>query len=230
MINEAEFVGLNDRPALLALSSPEWIDATRTVLNDVGYKVHAASNHDDFIVRYGRIQYQVVLLEELFCANSIEENLTLRHVQLLPMAQRRHSVFVLLGQLLQHPQHPAGLSAERPRRHQPRRNGHARSHRARTHCPADRGRQRSVPARLPRYPAPDHSGDRLSDDEPAPPRRPQRLDEALVARGLSPSREQAQRLIRAGAVLVNQQPADKPGRGSTPDAGLSPWSSHGRGM
>jgi hypothetical protein len=97
MMNEAEFVGLNDRPALLALSTPEWIDATRTVLNDVGYKVHAASNHDDFIVRYGRIQYQVVLLEELFCSHTVEENLTLRHVQLLPMAQRRHTVFILLG-------------------------------------------------------------------------------------------------------------------------------------
>lgn len=97
MISEAEFVGLNDRPALLALSTPEWIDATRNVLNEIGYKVHAASNHDDFIVRYGRIQYQVVLLEELFCANAIEENLTLQYLQGMPMAQRRHTVFILLG-------------------------------------------------------------------------------------------------------------------------------------
>lgn len=53
-----------------------------------------------------------------------------------------------------------------------------------------------------------------------PPRRAatQRLDEALVARGHSPSREQAQRLIRAGAVSVNQQPADKPGHRVDPDA------------
>jgi len=97
MISEAEFVGLNDRPALLALSTPEWIDAARTVLSEVGYKVHAASNHDDFIVRYGRIQYQVVVMEELFCANAPEENLTLQYVQGLPMGQRRHTAFVLLG-------------------------------------------------------------------------------------------------------------------------------------
>jgi hypothetical protein len=97
MISEAEFVGLNDRPALLALSIPEWIDAARTVLSEIGYKVHAASNHDDFIVRYGRIQYQVVILEELFCANAPEENLTLQYVQGLPMAQRRHTAFILLG-------------------------------------------------------------------------------------------------------------------------------------
>jgi 23S rRNA (cytidine1920-2'-O)/16S rRNA (cytidine1409-2'-O)-methyltransferase len=39
-----------------------------------------------------------------------------------------------------------------------------------------------------------------------------RLDQALVARQLSPSREQAQRLILAGAVRLNGQLADKPGR------------------
>jgi 23S rRNA (cytidine1920-2'-O)/16S rRNA (cytidine1409-2'-O)-methyltransferase len=49
----------------------------------------------------------------------------------------------------------------------------------------------------------------------------QRLDEVLVTRGLAPSREQAQRLIRAGAVLVNQQPSDKPGRRVDPDADLA---------
>jgi hypothetical protein len=97
MINEAEFVGLNDRPALLALSTPEWIDAARTVLSEIGYKVHAASNHDDFVVRYGRIHYQVVVIEELFGANSLEENLTIQYIQALAAAQRRHSVFILLG-------------------------------------------------------------------------------------------------------------------------------------
>jgi 23S rRNA (cytidine1920-2'-O)/16S rRNA (cytidine1409-2'-O)-methyltransferase len=38
-----------------------------------------------------------------------------------------------------------------------------------------------------------------------------RLDVALVARGLVPSREQAARLILAGAVLVGGRPAGKPG-------------------
>ncbi len=39
----------------------------------------------------------------------------------------------------------------------------------------------------------------------------QRLDSLLVDRGLCPSRQQAQRLIQAGEVLVNQQLIDKPG-------------------
>ncbi len=99
-MNEVEFVGLNDRPALLALSAPEWIESSRNVLSENGYKVHAASNHDDFIVRFGRIQYQVVVLDETFCASCPEENLTLRYLQQLPMPQRRHCVFILLSNSL----------------------------------------------------------------------------------------------------------------------------------
>jgi len=97
MVSEVEFIGLNDRPALLALSTPEWLDAAKSVLTEIGYKVHAASNHDDFIVRFGRIQYQVVLIEELFAANTPEENLSLRYIQQMQMGYRRHSVFILLG-------------------------------------------------------------------------------------------------------------------------------------
>ena len=96
-MNELEFIGPNDKPALLALSTPEWLDAAKNVLLEIGYKVHAASNHDDFIVRFGRMQYQVVILEDLFACNSPEENLTLQYIQQMSMPQRRHSVFILLG-------------------------------------------------------------------------------------------------------------------------------------
>ncbi len=42
-----------------------------------------------------------------------------------------------------------------------------------------------------------------------------RLDRVLVARGLAESREQAQRLVLAGAVRINDHRADKPGAGCT---------------
>ncbi|MEI7437256.1 MAG: TlyA family RNA methyltransferase [bacterium] len=45
----------------------------------------------------------------------------------------------------------------------------------------------------------------------------QRLDVMLAARGLAPSREQAQRLILAGAVHVNGQPALKAGQSFNED-------------
>ncbi|MCX7722994.1 MAG: TlyA family RNA methyltransferase [Verrucomicrobiae bacterium] len=41
---------------------------------------------------------------------------------------------------------------------------------------------------------------------------PKRLDQALVERGLCASREQAKRIVLAGQVLVNNQPALKPSR------------------
>src|SRR2546426_12294662 len=77
-MHELEFLGPNHKPALLALSTPEWLDAAKNVLTEIGYKVHAASNHNDFVVRFGRIQYQVVLLEESFACNAPEENATLQ--------------------------------------------------------------------------------------------------------------------------------------------------------
>ena len=46
----------------------------------------------------------------------------------------------------------------------------------------------------------------------------QRLDQHLVALGLTVSREQARRLIMAGQVRVNGQVADKPAASVTPDA------------
>ena len=48
----------------------------------------------------------------------------------------------------------------------------------------------------------------------------QRLDQLLVQKGLAESREQAQRLIRAGMVRVNEQPANKPGHQYPDDAVL----------
>jgi len=48
----------------------------------------------------------------------------------------------------------------------------------------------------------------------------ERLDKLLVARGLAESREQAQRLIMAGLVLVEDRPATKPGHKIPTDAAI----------
>lgn len=48
----------------------------------------------------------------------------------------------------------------------------------------------------------------------------QRLDQMIVQHGLAESREQAQRLIRAGMVRVNDQPASKPGHLYPDDASI----------
>jgi hypothetical protein len=96
-----EFLTPADKPALLGLNTGEFVEAARLALLALGYKVHTAYNHGDFIARFTRVQYQVVLLEELFDAGVPEENLTLQNLQVMPMNQRRHAAILLLGDAFQ---------------------------------------------------------------------------------------------------------------------------------
>jgi hypothetical protein len=93
-----DFVSSEDKPALIAFSSPEWLETAKTALIELGYKVHTAATHSDFLVRFGQVHYQVVIIEERFGANTIEENLTLQSLQTMPMSQRRHATIILLGE------------------------------------------------------------------------------------------------------------------------------------
>ncbi|MBI3415969.1 MAG: hypothetical protein HY043_11760 [Verrucomicrobia bacterium] len=94
---DLELVALSDAPALLALSTIEWLATAKSALKEIGYKVHTASNHEDFVVRFGRVQYQVVILEELFAANTVEENLSLQFLQQQSMNRRRHAVSIFIA-------------------------------------------------------------------------------------------------------------------------------------
>lgn len=96
-----DFISATDKPALLAFSTPEWLDAARDALTDLGYKVHTAATHGDFLVRFSQVRYQVVILEELFAANDISENVTLKALETMPMGQRRHATFILFGNSFQ---------------------------------------------------------------------------------------------------------------------------------
>lgn len=94
---EMEFLSPSDKPALLALSTPEYLAAAKTVLAELEYKVHVAANHEEFLTRFAQVQYQVVILEEIFAGQTREENLSLDKVQGAPMGQRRHAVVFLIG-------------------------------------------------------------------------------------------------------------------------------------
>lgn len=96
-----DFVGSDDKPALIAFSTPEWLETAKAALQELGYKVHTAATHTDFLTRYSQIHYQVVVLEELFGANTAEENITLKAIQEMPANQRRHTTFILLGNSFQ---------------------------------------------------------------------------------------------------------------------------------
>src|SRR5947209_20395391 len=101
MSNKFDFISTTDKPALLAFSTPEWLEAARTALTELGYKVHTAATHGDFLIRFSQIRYQVVIIEELFAANNIGENLTLQALQHMPMGQRRHATVIVFGESFQ---------------------------------------------------------------------------------------------------------------------------------
>jgi len=101
MADEFDFISKSDKPALLAISTPDLLEACKAALNELGYKVHTAATHSDFLTRFGQVQYEVVILEELFAANTIEENLTLKSVQNMSMNQRRHATVILLANSFQ---------------------------------------------------------------------------------------------------------------------------------
>ena len=101
MSGKFDFVSATDKPALLAFSSPEWLEAAKTALTELGYKVHTAATHGDFLIRFSQIRYQVVILEELFAATTPNENLTLQALQKMAMAQRRHATVILFGDSFQ---------------------------------------------------------------------------------------------------------------------------------
>ena len=101
MTNKFDFISAGDKPALLAFSTPEWLEVARSALVELGYKVHTAATHTDFLIRFSQIHYEVVILEELFAANNLSENLTLQALQNMPMNQRRHTTIMLLGDSFQ---------------------------------------------------------------------------------------------------------------------------------
>jgi hypothetical protein len=94
---EFDFLTPNDKPALIGLSTPELQETAKTALDQLGYKVHIAVNHGEFLHKFAQVAYQVVILEEMFAATSPEENESLLAIQRMPMNLRRHAVFILFG-------------------------------------------------------------------------------------------------------------------------------------
>jgi len=94
---EIDFLTPTDKPALVGLSTPELLDTARTALDQLGYKVHLASNHGEFLHKFAQVPYQVVILEECFSSMVPEENESLFTIQRLPMSMRRHAAIILFG-------------------------------------------------------------------------------------------------------------------------------------
>jgi hypothetical protein len=98
---ETQFITTADKPALIAFSTPDWLDTVKAALNELGYKVHAAVTHSDFLVRFTQVRYQVVVIEEQFAANSLNENESVKALQNMSMSDRRHATVILMGNSFQ---------------------------------------------------------------------------------------------------------------------------------
>ncbi len=96
-----DFVSKTDKPALIAFTTPEWLESAKAALMELGYKVHTAATHSDFLIRFTSTQSQVVLIEEFFAATTFEEHLTLKAVQALSLGPRQHSTLLLVGDSIQ---------------------------------------------------------------------------------------------------------------------------------
>lgn len=94
---EFDFLTPEDKPALLGLSTPELQDTAKTALDQLGYKVHVAVNHGEFLHKFAQIPYHVIILEEMFSSATPEENESLQILQRMPMTMRRHAVVILFG-------------------------------------------------------------------------------------------------------------------------------------
>lgn len=97
MSSHFDFLTATDKPALLALSTPEWQELARAALTELGYKVHTAATHGDFITNFTQVPYQVVIIEECFAADTAPENRSLTFLQNAQMNLRRHSTLILVG-------------------------------------------------------------------------------------------------------------------------------------
>jgi len=96
-----DFISTEDKPALIAFSTPEWLETAKATLTELGYKVHTAATHSDFLTRFSQVRYQVAIIEELFGATKIEENQTLPAIRIMPVNRRRHATIILLGNSFQ---------------------------------------------------------------------------------------------------------------------------------
>ena len=96
-MEDFDIIGPHDQPALLAVSTPELAASLKATLSDIGYKVHVVDGPLLFETRYNQINYQVIFIEETFACADPAENTTLGVVQNMPMNQRRHATFFLIG-------------------------------------------------------------------------------------------------------------------------------------
>jgi hypothetical protein len=97
MSDQFDFISPTDKPALLAITTPEWLAIAQAALTEADYKVHNITSHSEFPGRFSQVAYQVVIIEEQFAGTPVNENIALQTLQKMQMALRRHATIILIG-------------------------------------------------------------------------------------------------------------------------------------
>jgi hypothetical protein len=97
-MDDFDFIGQNDHPALLALSNVDVLTMAKADLAGMGYKVHSVHTHEQFENRYYMVNYQIVVVEETFAGSSTFDNPSLRLLQTMPMQFRRQAAIFVIGE------------------------------------------------------------------------------------------------------------------------------------
>jgi hypothetical protein len=97
MSDQFDFIGPDDKPALLAITTPEWASTAEAALIEAGYKVHSIASHSEFPGRFSQVLYEVVIIEQEFGGTPESENVALQTLQKMPMNLRRHATTILIG-------------------------------------------------------------------------------------------------------------------------------------
>jgi hypothetical protein len=91
-----DFFELGDKTALICADGILQ-DSVRTVIQDLGYKLHAVDSPDMAIEQLRYTPYDCLIIQETFAGSSLWSNAVLNFIAPLPMAQRRHSFVCLIG-------------------------------------------------------------------------------------------------------------------------------------
>ena len=97
-MNQFDFVSTTDKPALLAFSTPEWLESARSALSELGYKVHLGLFEDDILLKLATYSYNIVVIYENFKGASAGENPILKEMVRRASSLRREHFVVLLTQ------------------------------------------------------------------------------------------------------------------------------------
>lgn len=91
-----EIVEVGDKTALICDDGPA-LESLKSTLEETGFKCHTAETPERAIERMKYTPYDVITIDQNFGSSTLETNSILAYLAPLPMAQRRYSFVVLIG-------------------------------------------------------------------------------------------------------------------------------------